>query len=247
MGSAREPRCAWLKRGRLSRLPICTSRNHPQIKSSLKFRGKAVKLRFFPCDVSQDEEVHRAIQGTIAAFGKLDIVFANAGINGVWAPIEELTPDEWERTMDVNLKGTFLTIHHAIPHLRKAGGGSVIICGSVNGNRSFGLAGGAAYSTSKAAQIAFMKMAALELSRYNIRVNAICPGAIESNIGERTFPRNTDRVRTNVLLPDGWPGVNGGKGKPREVADVCLFLASELGRHVSGVEIYVDGGASLLM
>jgi NAD(P)-dependent dehydrogenase (short-subunit alcohol dehydrogenase family) len=205
--------------------------------------GRAV---FLPCDVSRPAEVERAVAQTAEEFGRLDIVFANAGINGVWTPIEELKPEEWDRTLNINLKGTYLTLHYAIPHLRKAGGGSVIICSSVNGNRSFAKAGASAYSTSKAGQVAFMKMAALELARYNIRVNAVCPGAIHTNIEQRTQKRHTGEVEIRIDLPEGKPGIDHGQGEPEEVADTCLFLASDMSRHVSGGKIYVDGGASLL-
>ena len=204
------------------------------------------RATFFKCDVSKDTDVRAAIEGTVKAFGGLNIVFANAGINGVWTPIEELQPDEWDKTLNINLRGTYLTVHYAIPHLRKAGGGSVLITSSVNGNRTFSTAGASAYSTSKAGQVAFMKMAALELARYNIRVNAICPGAIETNINARTTRRHTDEVEVKVELPEGKPGIDGGVGDIFEVADACLFLASDQSRHVSGIELYVDGGASLL-
>jgi NAD(P)-dependent dehydrogenase (short-subunit alcohol dehydrogenase family) len=91
-----------------------------------------------------------------------------------------------------------------------------------------------------------MKMAALELGRYNIRVNAVCPGAIHTSIGERTQQRNTEEVEIKIEMPEGRPFLNEGQGEPIDVADTCLFLACDLSRHVSGVDIYVDGGASLL-
>jgi NAD(P)-dependent dehydrogenase (short-subunit alcohol dehydrogenase family) len=91
-----------------------------------------------------------------------------------------------------------------------------------------------------------MKMAALELGRHDIRVNAICPGAIHTNIEESTKKRDTEKIGIKVVLPEGNPAIDGGQGEPEEVADTCLFLASDLSRHVSGVEIFVDGGASLL-
>jgi NAD(P)-dependent dehydrogenase (short-subunit alcohol dehydrogenase family) len=201
---------------------------------------------YVACDVSKPEQVRDAVERAARDFGRLDIIFANAGINGVWSPLEELQPDEWDKTLDINLKGTYLTVHYAIPHLRKAGGGSIIITSSVNGNRTFANAGASAYSTSKAGQVAFMKMAALELARYNIRVNAVLPGAIHTNIDERTNKRNLEKVAIKMDLPEGKPGIDHGEGEPEEVADTCLFLAGEMSRHVSGVEIYVDGGASLL-
>jgi NAD(P)-dependent dehydrogenase (short-subunit alcohol dehydrogenase family) len=91
-----------------------------------------------------------------------------------------------------------------------------------------------------------MKMVALEVGRYNIRCNAVCPGFVHTNIEQRTERRNTDEIAIEVELPDGNPAVDEGIGESAEVADTCLFLASDLSRHVSGVEIYVDGGASLL-
>lgn len=201
---------------------------------------------YVDCDVSDPAAVERAIAATVDRFGTLDIVFANAGINGVWAPIEELQPDEWERTLDINLKGTYLAVHYAVPHLKRAGGGSIIITSSVNGTRTFSTPGASAYSASKAGQVAFMKMIALELGRHNIRCNAVCPGAIATDIGERTAKRGTEAIGIAVALPEGSPALHEGQGEPIDVADTCLFLASDLGRHVSGVEIFVDGGASLL-
>jgi NAD(P)-dependent dehydrogenase (short-subunit alcohol dehydrogenase family) len=206
--------------------------------------GRAI---YADCDVSNPEQVRRAIDRTADQFGRLDIVFANAGINGVWTPIEELKPEEWDKTLDTNLKSTFLTVKYAIPHVRRAGGGSVIITSSINGNRKFSNPGATAYATSKAGQVAFMKMAALELSRYQIRVNAVCPGAIHTNIDERTQKRDTEKVEIKVELPEGKPGVNEGQGEPIDVADAVLFLASDMSRHVSGVELYVDGGSSLML
>jgi len=206
--------------------------------------GQAI---YVDCDVSDPEAVKHAIDTTVEQFGGLDIVFANAGINGVWSPIEELQPAEWDKTLDINLKGTYLTVHFAVPHLKQAGGGSIIITSSVNGTRTFSNPGASAYSTSKAGQIAFMKMIALELGRHNIRCNAVCPGAIHTNIDERTQKRDTEKVEIKVELPEGKPGVNEGQGEPIDVADTVLFLASDLSRHVSGVELYVDGGSSLML
>jgi NAD(P)-dependent dehydrogenase (short-subunit alcohol dehydrogenase family) len=205
--------------------------------------GKAI---FVQCDVSNSEQVKQAIERTVKELGGLHVVFANAGINGVWAPLDELEPAEWDKTQSINLKGTYLTLHHAILHLKRGGGGSILITSSVNGTRTFSNPGASAYSVSKAGQVALMKMAALELGRHNIRVNAICPGKIHTNIEESTKKRDTDKIGIEVRLPKGSPAIDGGQGEPEEVADTCLFLASDLSRHVSGVEIFVDGGASLL-
>jgi NAD(P)-dependent dehydrogenase (short-subunit alcohol dehydrogenase family) len=211
-----------------------------------ELEAKGHQAIYVHCDVSQPESVKAAIDTGVERFGTLNIVYANAGINGVWTPIEELKPEEWDKTLDINLKGTYLTVHYAVPHLKAAGGGSILITSSVNGTRTFSNPGASAYSTSKAGQVAFMKMIALELGRHNIRCNAICPGAIHTHIDERTEQRDTEQIGIKVELPEGSPALNEGQGEPTDVADACLFLASDLSRHVSGVEMFVDGGASLL-
>jgi NAD(P)-dependent dehydrogenase (short-subunit alcohol dehydrogenase family) len=217
-------------------------------KAAAQIKQAGGTALYVHCDVSNDQQVKQAIDKTAKQFGRLDIAFANAGINGVWAPLDELKPEEWDKTIAINLKGTFLTVHYAVPHLKRNGdaGGSILITSSVNGTRTFSSAGASAYSTSKAGQVAFMKMAALELGRHRIRVNAVCPGKIHTHIEESTTKRHTESLKMNIELPQGSPAVDGGQGDPDEVADTCLFLASDLSRHVSGVEIFVDGGASLL-
>ncbi len=215
-----------------------------RIRGELEAQGQ--EAIYVECDVSDPDAVKQAIDTTVERFGKLDIVFANAGINGVWTPVDELQPEEWDKTIDINLKGTYLTVHFAVPHLKRNGEGSIIITSSVNGTRTFSNPGASAYSTSKAGQIAFMKMIALELGQHSIRCNAICPGFIETNIQQRTQQRNVEQIGIEIELPQGSPAVDEGKGDIYEVADTCLFLASDMSRHVSGVEIFVDGGASLL-
>jgi NAD(P)-dependent dehydrogenase (short-subunit alcohol dehydrogenase family) len=182
----------------------------------------------------------------IQRFGGIDIVFANAGINGVWAPLEELEPDEWDQTLDINLKGTFLTIKYAAPELRKRRG-AVIICSSVNGTRMFSNSGATAYACSKAAQVAMTKMLALEMADNGVRVNAVCPGAIATAIHEKTEQRNVDEVRQPVEFPEGQIPLTDGKvPEPDVVADVVVFLASDAARHVTGSVVFVDGAQSLL-
>jgi NAD(P)-dependent dehydrogenase (short-subunit alcohol dehydrogenase family) len=197
-------------------------------------------------DVSQPEQLQQAIQKIGDHFGRIDIVFANAGINGVWAPIEDLTPEEWDKTLDVNLKGTFLTVKYALPYLKQQGG-SIIINSSVNGTRIFSNTGATAYACSKAAQVAFTKMIALELAKHHIRVNVICPGAIETNIGENTKQRNLEAAKEPVEFPAGRiPLTDGQPGRAEQVADLVLFLASDMSSHISGTEVWIDGAESIL-
>ncbi len=197
-------------------------------------------------DISETEEMQQAVQQIINQWGRLDIVFANAGINGVWAPIEELEPEEWDKTIKVNLKGTFLTVKYAVPHLKKQGG-SVIITSSVNGTRMFSNSGATAYSCTKAAQVAFTKMVALELAKHRIRVNVICPGAIETNIDQSTERRSLEQAREPVEYPAGKiPLTDGKPGSSEQVANLVLFLASDASSLISGTEMWIDGAESLL-
>jgi NAD(P)-dependent dehydrogenase (short-subunit alcohol dehydrogenase family) len=190
--------------------------------------------------------MQQAVQQVINQWGRLDIVFANAGINGVWAPIEELEPEEWDKTIKVNLRGTFLTVKYAVPHLKKQGG-SVIITSSVNGTRMFSNSGATAYSCTKAAQVAFTKMVALELAKHRIRVNVICPGAIETNIDQSTERRSLEQAREPVEYPAGKiPLTDGKPGSSEQVANLVLFLASDASSLISGTEMWIDGAESLL-
>jgi len=198
-------------------------------------------------DVSQAEPMQEAVRQAGERWGRLDIVYANAGINGVWAPLDELQPEEWDRTLAINLKGTFLTVKFALPYLKRQGG-SVIVTSSVNGTRIFSNTGATAYSCSKAGQVAFVKMMAVELARYKIRVNAICPGAIQTNIGENTEQRDLDKVKVPVEYPEGdIPLTHGQAGCPEQVAQLALFLASDASSHITGTPIWIDGAESLLM
>lgn len=197
-------------------------------------------------DISDAARVESAMEQVMKEWGKIDIVFANAGINGVITSIEEMRPEDWERTISTNLRGTFYTVKYAVPYMKEQGG-SIVITSSINGNRTFRNIGMSAYSTSKAGQVAFMKMAALELARYKIRVNAICPGAIKTNIGEnsRSAPELKE-VQIPIEYPEGSKPLEHGPGSPEQVAELVLFLASEESSHITGTEVYIDGAESLL-
>ena len=196
-------------------------------------------------DVSRPEEMEDAVRQTVGRWGRLDIVVANAGINGVWAPLEEITPEEWDRTLGINLKGTFLTVKYALPHLKERGG-AVVVVSSVSGTRNFSNTGATAYSCSKAAQLAFTKMVALELAPSRVRVNCICPGAIDTEIDEHTERRGLERVKMPVEFPAGWHPLRGAPGTAAQVAELVLFLASDAADHITGTELWIDGGESLL-
>lgn len=196
-------------------------------------------------DISQPEAMQRAVEQIIDEWGRLDIVFANAGINGVWAPLEELDPPEWDKTISVNLTGTFLTVKYAVPYLKRQGG-SIIITSSVNGTRMFSNTGATAYACSKAGQVAFAKMIALELAESKIRVNVICPGAIATEIKSEE-QGDLEDIRPKVDFPEGMIPLTGGRsGTSEQVAQLVLFLASDASDHITGTEVWIDGGQSLL-
>ena len=223
-------------------------RTEDELKEVVKsIKDEGGEAAYVVADISKPDEMEQAVQQTVDQFGRLDVVFANAGINGVWAPLEDLTPEEWQKTIDINLNGTFYTLKYAVPHLKKRGG-SVIITSSVNGTRIFSNTGATAYSCTKAAQVAFAKMTALELAKHRIRVNVICPGAIESEIDENTEQRNVEREKEPVEFPEGKiPLTDGKPGKAEQVADLVLFLASDASSHITGTEMWIDGAESLLM
>jgi NAD(P)-dependent dehydrogenase (short-subunit alcohol dehydrogenase family) len=206
--------------------------------------GKALSL---VADVAQADQVQAAIQCAVELWDRLDIVFANAGINGVWAPLEELTPEEWDRTIDVNLKGCFLTVKYAAPWLKKQGG-AIVVTSSVNGTRVFSNSGAVAYSCAKAGQLVMAKMLAPELAPHGVRINAICPGWIKTSIGENTIQRNRDSIRWPAHYPKGTiPLTEGQPVTPDKVAQLVLFLVSDNASHITGSEIWIDGAQSLVM
>lgn len=205
--------------------------------------GKAIPL---VANVADGDQVRRAVETLVDRWDRLDVVFANAGVNGVWAPIDELKPEEWEQTLRVNLTGTFFTIKYAVPYL-KWRGGSIIVTSSVNGTRMFSNSGASAYASSKAGQVALTKMLALELAEFGIRANVICPGAIETEIDENTQKRDLEHTGWAADYPEGRvPLTGGGPGKAEDVARLALFLASDASSLISGTEIWIDGTESLL-
>lgn len=212
-----------------------------------EIREKGGEAEIFKADVSDAEQMRRTLELVAERFGRLDVVYANAGINGVWAPIEELTPEEFDKTIAINLRGTFLTIKYAVPYLKKQGG-SVIVTSSVNGTRTFSNTGATAYSTSKAGQLAMAKMLAVELGHHKIRVNVICPGAIDTNIGENTEQRDIDTIKVPAEYPQGTSSLTGKKpGSIEQVGRLALFLASDASDHITGEVVYIDSGASLVV
>jgi NAD(P)-dependent dehydrogenase (short-subunit alcohol dehydrogenase family) len=198
-------------------------------------------------DISIEDEMRNAVERVLTDLGRLDVTIANAGINGVWAPIDDLQPDEWDRTTAVNLRGTYLTIHTTVPHLKASGGGSIVVVSSINGTRTFTTPGATAYTATKAGQVAMVQQLALELARHHIRINAVCPGEIETNIDHNTSLRGAEETAIPVIWPEGQVPITGGApGQSDDVANAIVFLCSDEARHITGSPLWIDGGQGLL-
>lgn len=224
---------------------LCRDPQHLQeIRSEIEsFGGEAYPI---VADVSSPEQMCDAYRRMDDLCGRLDIVFANAGINGVWAPLEELEPEEWDRTLRVNLTGTFLTVKYALPMLKRQGG-SIIIDSSINGTRVFSNTGATAYACSKGAQQVFAYMIGLELAPHRIRTNVICPGSVQTAIDQSTQRRHLDHLGVAHEFPEGDIPLTGARPATAEqVARLVLFLASDDSDHITGTSVFIDGGQSLL-
>ncbi|MCL6728629.1 SDR family NAD(P)-dependent oxidoreductase [Sphingomonas hankyongi] len=189
------------------------------------------------CDAGSEEQVRGLIDRVSRDHGGLDIFFANAGISGGFASISEQTAEDWAEILRINLIGPFLAIKYAAPVMKDRGGGSIICTASVAGLRSG--AGGAAYSASKAGVINLVQTAAQQLSGTNIRVNAICPGLIETGMTKPIYDMARDRGQEH-RIGELTPLQRGGE--PIEIARAALFLASDEASYINGQGLVVDGG-----
>jgi NAD(P)-dependent dehydrogenase (short-subunit alcohol dehydrogenase family) len=198
-------------------------------------RDKGSEVLVIACDVSRPEQVQTAVEKVVATFGRLDVAFNNAGVENKATPVAEIELDEWDRILDINLRGTFVCMKHELAQMVRQGGGVIVNTSSGAGVR--GVAGGASYAASKHAIIGLTKSAALDYAKQNIRVNAILPGNIETPMMDRFT--GGDIQKAIDLEPVG------RLGKPEEIADAVLWMSADLGAFVTGAAISVDGGWSL--
>jgi NAD(P)-dependent dehydrogenase (short-subunit alcohol dehydrogenase family) len=198
----------------------------------IKAGGQALAIR---ADVSKSDDVQHMINETVNHFGSLNILYNNAGIEGDSNFLSNMTEEQFDRVIAINLRGVFLGMKYALPHLIKAGGGSIINQASIAG--LVAVRGGAGYCAAKAGVIALTRVAALEYGRYNIRVNAICPGAIETAMAQRVRKGQPPDPRAIQRI-----SVLGRMGEPEEIAKVALFLASDDSSFATGAPFIIDGG-----
>jgi NAD(P)-dependent dehydrogenase (short-subunit alcohol dehydrogenase family) len=190
---------------------------------------------FLKSDVSKAGDVHSIVQKTVDQYGRLDVAFNNAGVEGVWMPLVDQTEENWDYVHNINLKGLWLCLKYEVQQMIKQGkGGAIVNMSSVAG--LMGFAGSGIYVASKHGVLGLTKVAAIEYAPAKIRVNAVCPAVIETAMADRAFgdPVASERVRAMHPL--------GRFGKPREVAEAVLWLCSDKSSFTTGQYIGIDGG-----
>ena len=197
--------------------------------------GQALAVR---CDVTRAEDVRAALNKAVETFGRLDFAFNNAGVEQAITPAADLTEKEWDRIVAVNLRSVFLCMKHEIPLMLKQGGGAIVNTSSGAGVK--GIAGQAAYCAAKFGIVGLTKATALDYAKSNIRVNAVCPGIIETPMMDR-FSGGTPEGRDRVIAQEPV----GRMGKPEEIAASVLWLCSDAAAFVVGHAMVIDGGQTV--
>ncbi|MCL5075713.1 MAG: SDR family oxidoreductase [Chloroflexi bacterium] len=200
-------------------------------------RGEGGEAIFVQVDVSRAADAERMVGAAIASYGRLDILFNNAGIN-LLGRVTETTEEDWDKVIAVNLKGVFLCSKYALLEMIKQGSGVIINASSAAG--IVGLRNLAAYTASKGGVLQLTKNMALDYAPYNIRINALCPGVIETPMTEQVIESQADPAEARRFYERNRP--LGRMGRPEEVAYAALYLASAEASYVTGAALPVDGG-----
>lgn len=205
-----------------------------------KMGGSAVALQ---ADVSQEADWVEVVARVMGEYGRINILFNNAGIGGEGKPLMELDAADWDRLMAVNLRGIFLGCKHILPALIEAGGGAIVNMSSSTAGWDT-IFGGGAYMASKAGVTQITKNVALEAGPYGIRVNAVCPGIIETRLSSRQA--GADEAEQDAFFDHFRQRIPLGRvGQPEDVATAVLFFASDEARHITGSTLLIDGGQTL--
>jgi len=215
---------------------VASGRREPEGQQTLELiRAAGGDGLFVQTDVSQASDVESLVQKTVDTFGRLDVAFNNAGIEGVWVPIARQSEADWDRTIAINLKGVWLCLKYEIRQMLKQGSaGAIVNMASVTG--LVGGGGAAAYSASKHGVIGLTKSAALETARNRIRINAVCPAVIETPMEQRLFGAPAAHQSALAMHP------LGRFGTPAEIAQAVLWMCSDRASFMTGQSLVLDGG-----
>lgn len=209
------------------------------LKATVELLPSATQANIYTVDIAYQDQVKDCVEQVLNAFGKIDVLFNNAGIVCLAKPMGEQNLDDWKRVMEVNVYGAMMFMDAVAPHMIAAGSGAIVNTASVAGIRAG--AGGNAYSASKAAVINMTKTAACDFGSHGIRVNAICPGLVESNMTRRAFDYAREKGVEHKL---GARCELRRYAEPAEIASVVAFLASDDASYITGQALAVDGGNS---
>jgi NAD(P)-dependent dehydrogenase (short-subunit alcohol dehydrogenase family) len=211
---------------------LIEDKEHETIKLIKASGGEGI---FIQCDVSQNSHVKAMVDKTVETFGRLDFAFNNAGIEGATATTQECTEENWDKTISVNLKGIWLCMKHEIPYMLQQGKGAIVNCASVAG--LIGFPGLPAYVVSKHGVVGLTKTAALEYAKQGIRINAVCPGIIHTDMIDRITGMDKEVEKQYISMEPV-----GRMGNPQEVAEAVIWLCSDAASFVTGHSMSVDGG-----
>ena len=210
--------------------------NEDGVSETAKFSDN---IQSMAIDVATEEGMAAVVETCLVKFDGLDVVYANAGVSGGVTPLFDQTVEDWQHVLRVNLIGAFLAVKHAAPPLIAQGSGSIICTASVAALRAN--AGNTLYSASKAGVVSLVQTVSNQLSGTGVRINAICPGLIETGMTKPLFDRAREKGSEHRI---GQLNPTGRYGQPSEIANMALFLASDEASYVNGQAIAVDGGLS---
>lgn len=230
-GIGRATALAFAKKG--AKVAVADWKENDELVNLIRELGS--EAIFIKCDVSKTDDVKAMVAQTIAAFGRLDYAFNNAGIEGASAPTQDCTEENWDKTIGVNLKGVWLCMKYEIPEILKQGKGAIVNCASVAG--MIGFAGLPAYVASKHGIVGLTKTTALECATQGIRVNVVCPGVIQTPMIDRL----TGKTKEGIERFKGFEPI-GRFGLPEEIANAVVWMCSDEASFVTGHVMAVDGG-----
>lgn len=230
-GIGRATALAFAKKG--AKVAVVDWKENDEMVDLIKELGS--EAIFIKCDVSKTDDVKAMVAQTIAAFGRLDYAFNNAGIEGATAPTQDCSEENWDKTIGVNLKGVWLCMKYEIPEILKQGKGAIVNCASVAG--LVGFAGLPAYVASKHGIVGLTKTTALECATQGIRVNVVCPGVIQTPMIDRL----TGKTKEGIERFKGFEPI-GRFGLPEEIANAVVWMCSDEASFVTGHVMAVDGG-----